>query len=353
MNKRKIIIFSIILVLMLSITCSVSASETIVVDSNTMNIVVDGDRVFADNFVYENTTYVPLRRVAEMLGKKVDWDASSNAALITDTDTAEVTTEETKNYLMEKEKNISVDRNTINIFVNAEKVDADNFVYKNTTYVPLRKISEMFKKDVTWEKLSNTATIGTAGIGFFDGKVLGTINGIEYTDYMYEYYSSVYDMEYEYYQMMGEDADEKLKSRDEYVINCLKKDFALIDYSLKNGYSMTPLYNISYYESVKTTLEGVKGDMEKFDSLLRMQGFNSLNAYYYAMLTSDLFVQYASRFESEITAEDIHAFYEENNELNYQYSLEEATPDIIRILSQNLASESIDKMAENAIVKVN
>ena len=31
------------------------ASENITVDLNMMNIVVDGERVFADNFVYQNT----------------------------------------------------------------------------------------------------------------------------------------------------------------------------------------------------------------------------------------------------------------------------------------------------------
>jgi len=64
-----ILIFTLVFV---SLSFSVYAYENITVDSNTMNIVVDGERVFADNFVYSNTTYVPLRRVAEMLGKKVD-----------------------------------------------------------------------------------------------------------------------------------------------------------------------------------------------------------------------------------------------------------------------------------------
>lgn len=338
--------------LMLILSVSVNASETITVDKNSMNIVVDGDRVFADNFVYDNTTYVPLRRIAEMLGKKVEWNADVYGAFISDTDSPDVTTSVKEGLDLQKGKSITVDRNTMKIFVNGEEVKADNFVYAETTYVPLRKISEMFKKEVVWEKLSNTATIGEAGIGFFDGEVLGTINGIEYTDYMYEYYSSVYDYEYEYHQMMGEDVSSVMKSRDEYIIEALKKDYALIDYALKNGYCMTPLYHASYYDTVNSTLEGVKGDMEKFERMLEMQGFTSLNSYYYAMLVSDLYVQYSAKFEEEITDAEVLAFYEDNEELKYQYSLAEATPDIVRILCKKRTDEDIEKMAKALVVEV-
>ena len=43
--------------------------EDINADKNTINIIVDGERVVADNFLYNDTTYVQLRKIAEMLGK--------------------------------------------------------------------------------------------------------------------------------------------------------------------------------------------------------------------------------------------------------------------------------------------
>lgn len=331
---------------------SVMASENITVDINSMNIVVDGERVFADNFVYESTTYVPLRRIAEMLGKKVEWNADVYGAFISDAESVAVTGDSKEGVVLKKGVTIDVQRNTMKIFVNGVEVEADNFVYSETTYVPLRKISEMFKKEVTWEMISNTAFIGEKGISFFDGKVLGTINGIEYTDYMYEYYESMYEDEYGYYLSVGMDADATLGTKEEYVMKKLKNDYALIDYALKNGMTMTPYYNVSYYESVKSTLKGVKGDMERFTAMLQMQGFTSLNSYYYAMINADLFVQYSSRYVNDITEEEILDFYDKNEELKYSYDYSEARDDIVRIISHERSQKDIDEMAKQVVVEI-
>ncbi|QUI20996.1 hypothetical protein HZI73_01205 [Vallitalea pronyensis] len=55
--------------------------------------------------------------------------------------------------------NIEVLFNYINIKINGEKVDLDNFIYENTTYVPLRKVSELLNKDVIWNDVTKTANI--------------------------------------------------------------------------------------------------------------------------------------------------------------------------------------------------
>lgn len=56
--------------------------ETITVIMNGVEVKVDGQSVDAPNFVYNDTTYVPLRKVAEMLGQNVTWVEEENTAYI-------------------------------------------------------------------------------------------------------------------------------------------------------------------------------------------------------------------------------------------------------------------------------
>lgn len=59
--------------------------------------------------------------------------------------------------------NISVLRNDINIIVNGSEVTADNFVYNDTTYLPLRAVSTALGANVEYDDLTNTAYISGKG----------------------------------------------------------------------------------------------------------------------------------------------------------------------------------------------
>jgi hypothetical protein len=57
-------------------------SELVRIYRNTLTIQVNGTKVSADNFLYNDTTYVPLRAISEMLGKDVGWNAVTRVASI-------------------------------------------------------------------------------------------------------------------------------------------------------------------------------------------------------------------------------------------------------------------------------
>jgi len=58
--------------------------KSIQVVMNGINLVVDGQIIPDDNILYNGTTYVPIRAVAEALGKEVKWDAKTNTVEIGD-----------------------------------------------------------------------------------------------------------------------------------------------------------------------------------------------------------------------------------------------------------------------------
>jgi len=58
--------------------------QTIEVYFNNVNLTVNGKNVNSDNILYNGMTYVPLRSVAEMLGKNVGWNSNNNTASIND-----------------------------------------------------------------------------------------------------------------------------------------------------------------------------------------------------------------------------------------------------------------------------
>ena len=58
--------------------------KTIEVVYNSVNLTVNGSKVNADNILYNGTTYVPIRAVAEALGKDVGWDQKTATASVND-----------------------------------------------------------------------------------------------------------------------------------------------------------------------------------------------------------------------------------------------------------------------------
>lgn len=49
---------------------------------NNIKVVVNGSEITVDNFLYNDTTYIPLRAVSTALGEKVDYDGETSTAYI-------------------------------------------------------------------------------------------------------------------------------------------------------------------------------------------------------------------------------------------------------------------------------
>lgn len=77
-------IIIVIILLISSVVFTSGRKKTIEVLFNVVKLELNGQKVNSDTIVYEGTTYVPLRAVAEMLGKEVDWNQATQTANIKD-----------------------------------------------------------------------------------------------------------------------------------------------------------------------------------------------------------------------------------------------------------------------------
>ena len=77
--RKKVFLFLIISVMLFPIiTNAESLLKTIDVLFNPFNIYVNDQELITEHFVYNDTTYVPLRAVTEGLNMDVKWDAVAN-----------------------------------------------------------------------------------------------------------------------------------------------------------------------------------------------------------------------------------------------------------------------------------
>ena len=81
---KVLIALAIVLVLLMTTALGQVITQTIQVVYNSVNLTVNGQKITADNILYNGTTYVPLRAVADALGKDVGWDQATNTASIND-----------------------------------------------------------------------------------------------------------------------------------------------------------------------------------------------------------------------------------------------------------------------------
>lgn len=121
-------------------------------------------------FIYKDTTYVPLRMVSEALGKEVGWDGTTNTISIdtplniktssgsTGTDSPSVTSTDTDGGSL-----IEVFYKQLKYKIQGKMksdLEGKGFIYSDTTYVPLRMISESLGNEVGWNGTTNTISIG-------------------------------------------------------------------------------------------------------------------------------------------------------------------------------------------------
>ena len=113
MKAKKTISFIVIFCIVLLLTTPVfasSISKKIEVLANNINLFIDNKQISVDNFVYNGTTYAPLRAIAESLDMTVDWNNETKKVnIVSDTTLKLKTTDGKYNILNNTTKSIVYD----------------------------------------------------------------------------------------------------------------------------------------------------------------------------------------------------------------------------------------------------
>jgi len=158
---------------------------------------------------------------------------------------------------------INVVRNSIVVNVDGIKLDADNFVYEGTTYVPIRKVAETFGRGVNYDEETNSADIVTDCSFKYEGEVVGVINGYEVTDTMYADYEKHLSAINKY----SSDAEKETAVKNEIVNNVLT-------YQIANALGVYIDYNyVKNYENMLTFIHMQYGGEEEFRKEAENQGY--------------------------------------------------------------------------------
>lgn len=56
--------------------------RTIEVSEQSVNVIINGQKMEGESFLYNGVTYVPARAIGEALGKEVGWDENTRSVLV-------------------------------------------------------------------------------------------------------------------------------------------------------------------------------------------------------------------------------------------------------------------------------
>ncbi len=136
----KKLITGIVLATVLTTSTVFATPKNIDVTIDSLDVFINNQRVDSSNLVFDNTTYLPLRAISEGVGIKVDYNDTEKVVNLTSGGVQKINTKNSRG--IGKSKDISVEMDSLKVFVAGDLVDASNIVYNSTTYLPLRKISE-------------------------------------------------------------------------------------------------------------------------------------------------------------------------------------------------------------------
>ncbi|CAH1058001.1 stalk domain-containing protein [Paenibacillus pseudetheri] len=150
-----------------------AANSTIKVQSMNVKMIFDGASIGTPAgqyvFMYNNTTYVPLRFMSYALQKSVAWDAKNVKVTVAEPNSSELVV--IKDYLMNASNGNSASAVSKILVLNQVKASyvfngatkalptgQSSFILNGSLYVPLRFLSESVGHNISWDQKTKTIT---------------------------------------------------------------------------------------------------------------------------------------------------------------------------------------------------
>ncbi|WP_322200489.1 PepSY domain-containing protein [Acutalibacter intestini] len=139
-----------------------------------MTIIIDGTKRSFFNvsgqqvhpILYQNTTYLPVRAIGELMGKNVDWNQSTKTVTLAGerlsspvTGTLDANPAVQSVPVTVRDDFTVVVEGSVRTFQDAKGKTVYPLLYKGSTYLPLRAIGQLMGKTVQWDSATQTATL--------------------------------------------------------------------------------------------------------------------------------------------------------------------------------------------------
>lgn len=164
---------------------------------------------------------------------------------------------------------IDVARNAIKLDVNGTPVESDLFLYNDTTYVPIRVVSELLGKTVTYNPETQSASILDSQRAEFEGETIGKVGNDTITSGELDAYLSMMAKDPSYSALTGDAATQKAK---ELIIH----DHILMQIGESYGIAIDQEFNNSFADLM--TFNKMQKGEEGLNAILEAQGMDQ-NSY--------------------------------------------------------------------------
>ena len=139
-----------------------------------IDVVIDGtERTFYNAngtevhpISYQDTTYLPVRAIGELMGKNVNWDAATQTVSIggarvtgTTAGTADLSARAQDISLTVRPEYTVVIDGVTRTFYDAKGREVQPVEYQGSVYLPVRAIGELMGKTVGWSEATQTVTL--------------------------------------------------------------------------------------------------------------------------------------------------------------------------------------------------